>query len=73
MPLPPKPVAAISGINQSKTATLRQRIEGNPIDSDAWLTLITDAETKGDLDKTREVYEEFFKVYPESVSRVRSA
>jgi len=51
----------------TRSAQLLQRIEQEPEDGEAWLALVADAESKGDLEGTREVYEQFLKIFPDSV------
>lgn len=60
---PAKPTAGLSRLGQ-----LNARIEKDPLDTEAQLALIADAEQKGDLERTREVYESFLKVFPDAVS-----
>lgn len=43
---------------------LRQRVERDPRDGDAWLGLIDDAAARADLEALRKTYEEFFVVFP---------
>jgi cleavage stimulation factor subunit 3 len=57
-----------STTGMSRVAQLTARIERDPLDADAQLALIADAEQKGDLERTREVYENFLKVFPDAVS-----
>lgn len=52
----------------SRVAQLSARVEKNPWDGEARLALIGDAETKGDLEKTREAYENFLQFFPDAVS-----
>lgn len=52
----------------SRVAQLNARVEKNPWDGEARLALIGDAETKGDLEKTREAYENFLQFFPDAVS-----
>lgn len=52
----------------SRVAQLNARIEADPWDGEARLALIADAESKGDLERTRDAYEEFLKFFPDSVS-----
>jgi hypothetical protein len=52
----------------SRLASLRQRVEKDPMDGEAWIELIADAEKKGDLEKTREVYSSFLQHFPDAVS-----
>lgn len=54
----------------SRSAQLLKRVEQDPLDGEARLALLADAESKGDLERTREVYEDFLKVFPSAVSRV---
>lgn len=61
-----------STAGMSRVAQLNARIERDPLDADAQLALIADAEQKGDLERTREVYENFLKVFPDAVSRPES-
>lgn len=51
----------------SRLQKLRQRIEKDKFDGDAWLELINDAQQKGDLEKTREVYSNFLSNFPDNV------
>ena len=51
----------------SRLAKLRQRVERDRFDGEAWLELVADAAQKGDLEKTRETYEGFFKAFPDNV------
>ncbi|KAM0792797.1 hypothetical protein ACM66B_002566 [Microbotryomycetes sp. NB124-2] len=53
----------------SKVAQLTARIERDPLDAEAQLALIRDAERKGDLERTREVYESFFKYFPDAAKQ----
>ncbi|KAH9811625.1 hypothetical protein DFH28DRAFT_1084886 [Melampsora americana] len=60
-PTPPSPQPLLS-----RLATLKQRVEKNRMDGEAWLELIADAEKKGDLEKTREVYKSFLSNFPDA-------
>lgn len=51
----------------SRLAKLRQRVEKDRFDGSAWLELIQDAVQKGDLEKTREMYNAFLKNFPDNV------
>lgn len=51
----------------SRLQKLRKRIETNKFDGEAWLELINDALQKGDLDRTREVYDQFLMNFPDNV------
>ena len=51
----------------SRLARLRQRVEKDRFDGEAWLELIADAAQKGDLEKTREIYEGYLKAFPDNV------
>ncbi|PLW18409.1 hypothetical protein PCANC_08861 [Puccinia coronata f. sp. avenae] len=53
----------------SRLASLRQRVEKDPMDGEAWIELITDAEKKGDLEKTREVYSSFLQHFPDAANQ----
>ena len=53
--------------NLTRLARLKQRVDKDRFDGDAWLDLIADATTKGDLDRTREVYEGFLSAFPDNV------
>lgn len=64
----PKSTASVS-----RVAQLEARIAKDPLDGEAQLALLADAEAKGDLERTREVYERFLKVFPEQVSTRYSA
>lgn len=57
----------------SRVAQLTARIEKDPLDGQAQLALLHDAESKGDLERTREVYERFLSVFPDAVSLLTSA
>lgn len=61
----PKAKAASS---LSRVAQLTARVEKDPLDGEAQLALLHDAEQKGDLERTREVYERFLSVFPDAVS-----
>ena len=64
----PLPIPTASSSNPlSRVAQLTKRIEANPLDGEARLALIVDAESKGDLERTREIYEDFLKVFPDAV------
>lgn len=64
----PQPIPTASSSNPlSRVAQLSKRIEANPLDGEARLALIVDAESKGDLERTREIYEDFLKVFPDAV------
>ncbi|PWN32470.1 Suf-domain-containing protein [Meira miltonrushii] len=43
---------------------LRERVERDSRDGDAWLGLIEDAAARADLDALRKTYEEFFVIFP---------
>lgn len=62
------PTAGSSKAPLSRVAQLSARVEKDPLDGEARLALIADAVQKGDLERTREVYEEFLKVFPDAVS-----
>lgn len=62
-PVPPQRKAP-----QTRLALLKQSVEKDPSDGEAWLELIADAEKKGDLEKTREVYTAFLEQFPDAVS-----
>lgn len=51
----------------TRLAKLRQRIDKDRFDGEAWLELISDAVQKGDLDRTREMYEGFLQAFPDNV------
>ncbi|KAI8451386.1 hypothetical protein BY996DRAFT_8534553 [Phakopsora pachyrhizi] len=53
----------------SRIASLRQRVEKDPMDGEAWIELIADAEKKGDLEKTREVYHSFLQNFPDAAKQ----
>lgn len=65
-PVAARPARPTQGPPLTRAQQLKQRVEDEPTDSQAWLALIADAEQKGDLERTREVYEGFFKVYPDA-------
>jgi hypothetical protein len=52
----------------SRFAQLTARVERDPLDGEAQLALLQDAVQKGDLERTREVYEKFLTVFPDAVS-----
>lgn len=60
---PPKPTSSLSRIAQ-----LTQRVEKDPLDGEAQLALLQEVEAKGDLERTREVYEKFLTTFPDAVS-----
>lgn len=60
----PKPAAP----SQSRLAQLQARVAKDPLDGEAQLALLADVEAKGDLERTRQVYEDFLKVFPDQVS-----
>lgn len=51
----------------SKTEQLRQRVQEMPEDGEAWQELVHEAERKGDLERTRQVYEDFLRHFPDAV------
>ncbi|SCV72519.1 BQ2448_4056 [Microbotryum intermedium] len=59
-------VQAKSRVGLSRVAQLVASIEKDPYDAEAQLALLHEVEQKGDLEKTREVYESFFKVFPDA-------
>lgn len=59
--------ARTKGTAKTRVAQLQARVEKDPLDGDARLALVKDAEEKGDLERTREVYNEFLKVFPDAV------
>lgn len=61
-PVPP----AVERAPLSRVAQLNSRVEKDALDGEARLALIADAVQKGDLERTREVYEEFLKVFPDA-------
>ena len=70
--LPAAPTAStsahpVAAAPLSRVAQLLKRIESNPLDGEARLALIVDAESKGDLERTREIYEDFLTVFPDAV------
>lgn len=64
--------AAAATSSLSRVAQLTARIEKDPLDGQAQLALLHDAESKGDLERTREVYERFLSVFPDAVSLLTS-
>ena len=60
--------AKVAAAPLSRVAQLNARIEKDPLDGEARLALLADAEQKGDLERTREVYEDFLRVFPDAVS-----
>ncbi|ORY53977.1 hypothetical protein BCR35DRAFT_310473 [Leucosporidium creatinivorum] len=72
-PVPDAPIESGKPIVKSKptsslsrVAQLTARVEKDPLDGEAQLALLQDAEQKGDLERTREVYENFLKVFPDA-------
>ncbi|GAA5826113.1 hypothetical protein JCM11251_007169 [Rhodosporidiobolus azoricus] len=63
---PPKQKSASS---LSRVAQLTARVERDPLDGEAQLALLQDAEQKGDLERTREVYERFLTVFPDAAQQ----
>ncbi|KAK4705927.1 cleavage stimulation factor subunit 3, partial [Phenoliferia sp. Uapishka_3] len=53
----------------SRVAQLTARVENDPLDGEARLALLADAEQKGDLERTREVYEDFLKIFPDATQQ----
>ncbi|MBW0506479.1 hypothetical protein O181_046194 [Austropuccinia psidii MF-1] len=53
----------------SRLASLKLRVEKDPMDGEAWIELIADAEKKGDLEKTREVYSSFLQNFPDAANQ----
>jgi cleavage stimulation factor subunit 3 len=62
------PASASLGGATSKLAQLTARLAKDPTDGEARLALLKDVEVRGDLERTREVYEEFLTVFPDAVS-----
>lgn len=62
-PPPTKPTSSLS-----RVAQLAQRVDKNPLDGEAQLALLQEVESKGDLERTREVYEKFLSTFPDAVS-----
>ncbi|GAA6000875.1 hypothetical protein JCM10207_004701 [Rhodosporidiobolus poonsookiae] len=50
----------------SRVAQLTARVERDPLDGEAQLALLQDALQKGDLERTREVYEKFLSIFPDA-------
>ncbi|GAA5860469.1 hypothetical protein JCM3774_000433 [Rhodotorula dairenensis] len=66
----PAAAAAAAGTSSlSRVAQLTARIEKDPLDGQAQLALLHDAESKGDLERTREVYERFLSVFPDAAEQ----
>ncbi|BGP13243.1 mRNA 3'-end-processing protein rna14 [Rhodosporidiobolus nylandii] len=53
----------------SRVAQLTARVERDPLDGEAQLALLQDALQKGDLERTREVYEKFLSVFPDAAQQ----
>jgi cleavage stimulation factor subunit 3 len=69
----PEPVPRGVPVQGLTKEQLRQRVDEDAEDGEAWLALIADAEQKGDLEHTREVYESFLAVFPDNArSGIRS-
>ncbi|RUP17503.1 hypothetical protein BC936DRAFT_139445 [Jimgerdemannia flammicorona] len=49
-----------------KTEKLEARIAQDVFDVDAWVSLLSEVQAKGDLDKIRDTYERFLKQFPTS-------
>ncbi|GAA5850924.1 hypothetical protein JCM8547_009132 [Rhodosporidiobolus lusitaniae] len=62
-----KPQKAQSSL--SRVAQLTARVERDPLDGEAQLALLQDAVQKGDLERTREVYEKFLTVFPDAAQQ----
>ena len=60
--------SAVGKAPLSRVAQLNARVEKDALDGEARLALIADAVQKGDLERTREVYEDFLRVFPDAVS-----
>ncbi|GAA6008673.1 hypothetical protein JCM11491_003391 [Sporobolomyces phaffii] len=60
-PALPKPTSSLS-----RAAQLAQRVDKNPLDGEAQLALLQEIESKGDLERTREVYEKFLATFPDA-------
>lgn len=67
-----KPTVVATAGTTSKLAQLTARIEKDPYDGEAQLALLAEVEAKGDLERTREVYEEFLRIFPNAVSILSS-
>ena len=63
-----KPVVSKPTSSLSRVAQLTQRVEKNPLDGEAQMALLQEVESKGDLERTREVYEKFLTTFPDAVS-----
>ncbi|GAA5924269.1 cleavage polyadenylation factor subunit RNA14 [Sporobolomyces koalae] len=63
---PSKPAATKPTSSLSRVAQLTQRVEKNPLDGEAQLALLQEVEAKGDLERTREVYEKFLNTFPDA-------
>lgn len=49
---------------EQRRHVFEERVQAEPRDGEAWLALIEEAQSRGDLDATRGVYTRFFKVFP---------
>ncbi|GAA5960372.1 hypothetical protein JCM3765_007490 [Sporobolomyces pararoseus] len=62
-----KPAASMKPTSSlSRIAQLTQRVEKDPLDGEAQLALLQEVEAKGDLERTREVYEKFLTTFPDA-------
>lgn len=59
--------AVIKNDPESYRNSLLSRIEKDKRDGEAWLALISDTNSRADLQEMRKVYEDFFVVYPNAV------
>ncbi|KAG0050796.1 mRNA 3'-end-processing protein rna14 [Gryganskiella cystojenkinii] len=62
----PVPSTPDRPVNFDIDEVLEQRINEDPFDTDAWLTVLHEAEREGEVAKVREAYERFLKVFPTS-------
>lgn len=70
---PAEALSRMSHVGPAKITVMKNRIDEDPKDGEAWQNYLTLTEERGDLEKTRQVYEELLKVFPDSVCFVLSA
>lgn len=49
---------------EQRRHVFEERVQKEPRDGEAWLALIEEAQSRGDLEATRAIYTRFFKVFP---------
>ena len=61
-------LSKLAHVGPPKLDVLKARIAEEPTDGEAWKSYVQLTEERGDLERTRQVYEELLKVFPDSVS-----